>query len=108
MPFSSIVNKTQPAHASLRRTQQAMAERRRMETVINVQPGAASFEFAGSDRLDRHEQIVQPARTGQARVQRRREHRARFGELLFRVFDGQKLEEAFRTDAGPAGEEALK
>lgn len=78
-----------------------------MKAVPDFERSATGFEFARRHRFERHEQVVESSRTRQPGIERRVEYRLRLGKLLFRVFDGETLQEALRTDAGPAREESL-
>ena len=87
---------------------QRVAEGRGMEAVADVDALAARLVGAGRHGLVGDEEIVQPAGAGQADLVGRVENRSRIGEQRAGMIEGQRLDEALRRQARPAGEQALQ
>jgi hypothetical protein len=58
--------------------------------------------------VDGDGEVVKPPRAGKTRFAGRVEDASRFPQQSPRVLGGEKLEEPFRADTGPAAEEALE
>ena len=79
-----------------------------MVTVADGEAIAARLVVAGRHRLVGDEEIVQAAGTGHAELERRFEQRHALVEQFSRVIERHRLQEGFRRQAGPAGEELLQ
>ena len=97
------------ADPARRRGDKDLAEQARREAVPDLQPGAALAEFAGRHRLDGDEQVMEPAGAGQPGIEGGVEAaRAVAAQGRAGLFEAQIAGEAFRADAGPAGEHPLE
>ena len=104
----AIRQEDQVADAALGGCQQALAKRGGMDAVGDLQPLAAVLVLAGRHRLGVHEQVVQPARAGKARLVGDGQQVAGLRQQGFDVLLGQVLQEALGADAHPAREQALE
>ena len=91
-----------------RRHHQRDAERRGMEAVGDRQALAAGFPFARRHRLVGDEQVVQPARAGEADLVGRVEHACRIAQQLARIVERDRLQEGLRRQPGPAAEQVMQ
>ena len=91
-----------------RRHHQRGAERRGMEAVGDRQAFAAGLPFAGRHRLVGDEQVVQPARAGQADLVGGVEHARGIAQQLARAVERQRLQERLRRQPGPAAEQVMQ
>ncbi len=89
-----VVDETETRHAARRCDHDRLAERRGVEAVSERQIVAAIV--ARRQRLVGDEQVMQPARAGQADVIGRVEHARRIAQELPRPLDGDRLQERFR------------
>jgi hypothetical protein len=101
------IDEGQTAQPSIREGEQTLPEGAAVQAVGDLQPRAQSFVLTRGHRINGDEQVVEAARAGQTGLVGRIQLGAAF-EQLFRMLDREVLQEAFRTDTGPAGEQALE
>ena len=101
-----VVDEAEAGEAARRGDDDRFAERRRVEAVGEFEVVAAIV--AGRQRLMGDEQVVQPARPGQADVVGGVEHARRIAQQLARPLDRQRLQEGLRRQPGPALEHVLE
>ena len=86
----------------------AVAERRGVKAEMHRQPFAARFPFARRHRFVGDEQIVQPARAGQADLIGGVEHARRIAQQLPRAVERERLQERLRREPRPAAEQMMQ
>ena len=102
----SLVDEAQARHAARRRDDNRLAERRGMEAISEDEIVAPVV--ARRQRLVGDEQVVQAARAGEADVISRVEHARRIAQQFPSALDGDRLQEGFGREAGPALEDVLE
>src|SRR5690606_33425996 len=105
--YVALVHEREGADPPLGQPDERRAEGRRVDAVADGEPLAAALELARRDGLDGDEQVVEPARPGEAGVVGGVEDAARFGEGLLGVRQRDGLEEPLGRGAGPAAEQPL-
>src|SRR5262245_544055 len=79
-----------------------------MKAIGHRQPAAARFPFAGRHRFVGDEEIVQPARSGQADLERGIEHAGGVPQQSARVVERERLQEGLGRNARPAAEQTMQ
>ena len=105
LPASASARPGEPAR---RRHHQRHAERAGMEAVGDGQAFAARLPFARRHRLVGDEQIVQPARAGQADFVGGVQHARRGAQQVARVVERERLQEGLRRQPAPAAEQMMQ
>ena len=106
--FLAGVGEREPAEAAIRRHHQRGAEQGGMEAIVNRQAFAAGFPFAGRHRLVGDEQVVQASGAGQADLVGGVEHARGIAQQIARAVEGERLQERFRRQPGPAAEQVVQ
>ena len=102
----AVIDKTQARHPARRRDDDRLAERRGMVAIAKNEIVASVV--ARGQRLMGDEEVMQPARAGEADVISRVEHARRIAQKRTRPLDGDRLQKRLRREPGPAFEDMLE
>ena len=100
--------KARPASPRAVAITSAVPNGRGVKAVGDGQPFAAGLPFARRHRLVGDEQIVQPARPGQADLVGGVEHARGIAQQLARMIERERLQERLRRQPGPAAEQMMQ
>ena len=105
VPFRALVHPAQPRKPPWARHHQRLAEGRGVPAIGKRQALAPRLVFARRHGLVGHEEIMQPARPGQAHLQRGVEHRGGIPQQGPRMVDGERLQEGLGREPRPTLEQ---